>query len=227
MDSVELKLEAGEIHVRLAHYDMIDWPCPECGKACKLHDHQAERQWRHVDTCQYRTILDAEPPRSQCSDHGVRVVKMPWAEPSSRFTAPFELLAIEWLKAASQKAVAGLLRLSWAQFQNVAGLGTGAPVRVAGIHEGTARSISLPNRPDGEVRVATDLQNQTRDVIKSDSAASIAAEGLVGDMYVEISFGSKDVPSVTDGEPSKANRLYRCPSCWRRRIRFWIPPRTP
>jgi len=82
---------------------------PGCGAACKLHDHQPERQWRHLDTCQYQTILHAEPPRSACSNHGVRVVKMPWAEPSSRFTALFELLAIEWLKAASQKAVAEML----------------------------------------------------------------------------------------------------------------------
>jgi hypothetical protein len=34
VDSVELKLEAGEIHVRLGHAEMIDWPCPECGAAC-------------------------------------------------------------------------------------------------------------------------------------------------------------------------------------------------
>jgi transposase len=43
----------------------------------------------------------------------VRVVKLPWAESSSRFTALFEALAIEWLKQASQKAVAGQLGLSW------------------------------------------------------------------------------------------------------------------
>lgn len=46
-------------------------------------------------------------------EHGARAVKLPWAEPSSRFTALFERLAIDWLKAASQKAVAGQLRLSW------------------------------------------------------------------------------------------------------------------
>jgi len=63
------------------------WPCTECGAASPLYDHQPERRWRHLDTCQYRTILPAEPPRSQCSTHGVRVVKLPWAEPSSRFTA--------------------------------------------------------------------------------------------------------------------------------------------
>ena len=59
-----------------------------------------------------------ESPRSHCGDHGVRVVEMPWAKPSSRFTALLELLAIEWLKAASQKAVAGL-RLSWDEIRGI------------------------------------------------------------------------------------------------------------
>jgi len=95
VDSVELKLESGEIHVYLRHHDMMEWPCPECGAACKLYDHQPERRWRHLDTCQYQTILHAEPPRSECHDHGVKVIKLPWAEPSSRFTALFEALAIE------------------------------------------------------------------------------------------------------------------------------------
>jgi len=112
VDSVDLKLEAGEVHVYLRHDEVADWLCPECGAKCKLYDHQPERQWRHLDTCQYQTILHAEPPRSECGEHGVRVIKLPWSEPSSRFTALFEALAIEWLKAASQKAVAGLLRLS-------------------------------------------------------------------------------------------------------------------
>ena len=119
VDSVELGLEAGEIHVRLAHEEASEWPCPECGAASKLYDHQPERQWRHLDTCQYQTILHAEPPRAECRQHGVRVVKLPWAEPSSRFTAMFEALAIEFLKAASQKAVAGLLRLSWDEIHGI------------------------------------------------------------------------------------------------------------
>jgi transposase len=47
------------------------------------------------------------------------VVKLPWAEPSSRFTALFEALAIEWLKASSQKAVAELLKLSWDEIHGI------------------------------------------------------------------------------------------------------------
>ncbi|MBW6504053.1 transposase family protein, partial [bacterium] len=95
------------------------WPCPECGAMCALHDHQPERQWRHLDTCQYKTILHAAPPRSNCPEHGARVVKLPWAEPGGRFTALFEALAISWLKAASQKEVAGLLRMTWEEIHHV------------------------------------------------------------------------------------------------------------
>lgn len=119
VESVELQLEAGEVHVRLAHQEGIEWPCPECDAACPLYDHQPPRQWRHLDTCQYRTILHAAPPRSGCPEHGALVVKLPWAAPSSRFTALFEALAIEWLKAASQKAVAKLLQLSWDEIHGI------------------------------------------------------------------------------------------------------------
>ena len=119
VESVELKLEDGEVHVFLGHHEMIEWECPECGAAGKLHDHQPERRWRHLDTCQYQTILHAEPPRTECRNHGVKVIKLPWAEPSSRFTALFEALAIEWLKAASQKAVADRLKLSWDEIHGI------------------------------------------------------------------------------------------------------------
>lgn len=110
---MDLKLAQGEVHVYLKHGSGLQWPCPECGQACPLYDHQPERCWRHLDTCQFQTILHAEPPRSNCDEHGARAVKLPWAEPNSRFTALFEGIAITWLKVASQKAVADQLGLSW------------------------------------------------------------------------------------------------------------------
>jgi transposase len=119
VDRVELKLDAGEVHVHVDHAGTVDWPCPECGAACKLYDHQPERSWRHLDTCQYQTILHAKPPRVECSEHGVRVIKLAWAEPASRFTALFERLAIDWLKAASQSAVAEQLDLSWDEIHGI------------------------------------------------------------------------------------------------------------
>ena len=111
---VELKLsEEQAVHVYLEHDANARFACPECDRECMLHDHQPERRWRHLDTCQYQTILHAAPPRTNCPEHGPRVVKLPWAGPSSRFTALFERLVIDWLKVASQSAVAAQMGLSW------------------------------------------------------------------------------------------------------------------
>jgi len=119
IERVELKMGDGQVHVYLAHAEDWQWACARCGAECGLYDHQPERQWRHLDTCQYETILHAPVPRSNCPAHGPLVVQLPWAEPSSRFTALFEALAISWLRAASQQAVAGKLKLTWDEIHNI------------------------------------------------------------------------------------------------------------
>jgi len=87
-----------------------------------------------------------------------------------------------------------------AEFPTAAGLTDGAQVRVGGTHQGTVRRVVLPNRPDQKVRVEMDLKGATRDVIKKDSTAAIRTEGLVGDQFVEITFGSPAAPEVRDGD---------------------------
>jgi phospholipid/cholesterol/gamma-HCH transport system substrate-binding protein len=87
-----------------------------------------------------------------------------------------------------------------AGFHNVAGLNNGAEVRVGGIHAGTVRRIELPGQPEGDLTVVMDLQKSTRDLVKKDSVASIRSEGLLGDRYVEVSFGSNDARKLGDNE---------------------------
>ena len=86
------------------------------------------------------------------------------------------------------------------EFDNVAGLSDGADVRVGGIREGTVKSIKLPKRPDGKVIVTMDLSNETQSIVRQDSVASIQSSGLLGDKYVDVSFGSVDAPSLKGGE---------------------------
>jgi phospholipid/cholesterol/gamma-HCH transport system substrate-binding protein len=86
------------------------------------------------------------------------------------------------------------------EFDNVAGLNVGADVRVGGIRKGTVRSIRLPKTPDGKVAVTMDLDTDTQAIVKLDSVASIQSEGLLGDKYIEISFGSVDVERLKGGE---------------------------
>ena len=46
-------------------------------------------------------------------------MKLRWAEPSSRFTARMARLVIDWLRAASQKAVGEQLGLSWDEVHGI------------------------------------------------------------------------------------------------------------
>jgi len=85
-----------------------------------------------------------------------------------------------------------------ADFQNVGGLNIGAEVRIGGIHQGTVTEIDLPSRPDGKVTVVMNLKTETHNVIKKDSRASIKTEGLLGDKYIEISFGSPKAEAIGD-----------------------------
>jgi len=87
-----------------------------------------------------------------------------------------------------------------ADFQNVAGLTAGAEVRVGGLREGEVKRIQLPSKPGDKVQVVMDLVAHTRDVVKRDSVAAIDSEGMVGDKYVEISFGSDQSPKVGNGD---------------------------
>ncbi len=87
-----------------------------------------------------------------------------------------------------------------ADFQNVGGLNNGADVRIGGIHEGTVKEIDLPSQSDGKVTVIMSLRSATRNIIKKDSRASIKTEGLLGDKYIEISFGSPNADAAQDGD---------------------------
>jgi phospholipid/cholesterol/gamma-HCH transport system substrate-binding protein len=87
-----------------------------------------------------------------------------------------------------------------AQFGNVAGLDAGADVRVGGVHSGTVSSIVLPHKPGEKVTVVMDLSRSTHEIIKQDSVASIETEGLLGNQYLAISFGSAGKADVRDGD---------------------------
>jgi phospholipid/cholesterol/gamma-HCH transport system substrate-binding protein len=87
-----------------------------------------------------------------------------------------------------------------AQFDNVAGLSNGADVQVGGVHSGTVLSIKLPHKPGEKVTVVMELDKSTHEIIKQDSVASIETEGVLGNQYVAISFGSVGQAEVKNGE---------------------------
>jgi phospholipid/cholesterol/gamma-HCH transport system substrate-binding protein len=87
-----------------------------------------------------------------------------------------------------------------ADFDNVSGLNEGADVRVGGLRKGSVKNIQLPRQPNGKVVVLMDLEKETQSIVKMDSVADIKSEGMLGDKYIEISFGSMDAAKLRGGE---------------------------
>jgi transposase len=120
VERVELDFPGEAVHVYVDFPLEAAFECPECGEPAPRYDRREPRQWRHLDTMQFKTYLIASVPRVKCSQHGVQTVKVSWSEPHSRFTLLFERLAIAVLKATAVQSKAGsLLRLSAGQMHDV------------------------------------------------------------------------------------------------------------
>lgn len=100
--------------------DGVGAPCPECGELMPVYDRMPERTWRHLSVMQYRLELKCATPRCHCKEHGVKAVRVPWAEPGSRFTLHFEAFAVAVIAACrSLSQAAELLGLHWDSVQRI------------------------------------------------------------------------------------------------------------
>ena len=114
VSKVHLDAEAQEIVVDVTHPDQTKFCCPKCQLELSCYDHTQTRRWRHLDSCQFRTILRGSVPRVKCPQHGVKQVEVPWASPRSRFTLLFESFAISLLQATQTvQGARSILQLSW------------------------------------------------------------------------------------------------------------------
>jgi transposase len=108
---VQLDQKARQVVIQVACEETL-WGCPQCQRRMTIHDWQ-RRQWRHLDSCQFQTVIQAEVPVVKCPEHGAITVAVPWAEKYSRFTALFERLAIDVMLECSIKGACGILGISW------------------------------------------------------------------------------------------------------------------
>ncbi len=116
---VALRLAEEEVHL-VVQCRAGRLPCPTCGADCAFHDYAAVRTWRHLDTCQLRTYLQAEVPRVRCAQHGVLTAAVPWAMPYGRFTLLFETFALRLLRACmNQSKAAELLHVSFDELHEI------------------------------------------------------------------------------------------------------------
>jgi transposase len=154
-----------------------------------LYDHAAERQWRHLDTCQFQTYLHARIPRVDCPEHGVSNVEVPWGAKSSRFTLMMERLIIDLLLACQNvKSVCGLVGISWDAIAHVMERAVArgqkkkitAPIKYLGVDEKSFR------KGHHYITVVSDLEKGSVEYVAEDHTA----ESLAG-YYRQLSEADK------------------------------------
>ena len=99
--------------VTLVCTDTTEHTCPKCSQLCAFYDLRGFRQWRHLNTGTYRTVLRARVPRIICPEHGILTVLVSWASPSSRFTFGFEKEVVVWGQETSISGVARQMDVGW------------------------------------------------------------------------------------------------------------------
>jgi phospholipid/cholesterol/gamma-HCH transport system substrate-binding protein len=84
-------------------------------------------------------------------------------------------------------------------FYNVAGLTPGAPVQYQGVNVGRVEGVLLPAEPGGKIRVEMQLEEDVRDLIRTNTQAQVQTDGLVGNMIVVLLADPSPAPLVDAG----------------------------
>ena len=106
---VEVVLKAGQV-----------WADPTDATKRAHINGWTERQWRHLDTCQFETLIKARVPQLKYSDGTVQELAVPWAERYSRVTLLMEAFVVKLLQACpTTKGVCELTRLSWSTVNDI------------------------------------------------------------------------------------------------------------
>lgn len=108
---VDVKIDgtARQVQIRVECARGQVWGDPDTNGRAEIKDWE-ERSWRHLDTCQFETIITAKVPRLLLNSGKTLTVTVPWAAPRGRFTSSFEAHVIDLLQQC--RTVRGAARLA-------------------------------------------------------------------------------------------------------------------
>jgi transposase len=96
-----------DLHVGFARGSRF--ACPACGaEGCSVHDVR-EKEWRHLNFFQHKTVLKASIPRVTYDKCGIKQVSPPWGPTGSGSTLRFEAFLHSMVKAMPVANVAEIV----------------------------------------------------------------------------------------------------------------------
>jgi transposase len=111
---VDLCLKAQKVTIEVELDRKQVWADPTNEQA-RAHIHGwTTREWRHLDTCQFQTVIKACVPQLKYSNGQVQELVVPWADRFARVSKLLQAFVIRLLQACPNTTkVCALTRLSW------------------------------------------------------------------------------------------------------------------
>jgi transposase len=107
---VEICPETQSVEVRVECEEGAVWTDPDTRERAHVHEWR-ERRWRHLDTCEYKTVIIAKIPRLMLPSGKTMTVVVPWSEEGGgSFTKRMEAHLIDVLREC--KTTSGAARLA-------------------------------------------------------------------------------------------------------------------
>jgi transposase len=87
--------------------------CSICGKRSPGYDHLPKRQFSFIPIWNIAVSFAYAPRRVSCSDHGVVVESLPWADGKHHTTTAFQVFLSQWARLLSWQEVAQRFGTTW------------------------------------------------------------------------------------------------------------------
>ena len=177
---VRMELEAKRVVIEVECACGTSWGTED--ELLVVHGYET-RSWRHLDTMQFETLIEARVPRVRYEDGHTEMVRVPWAEPRSRWSVMFECFALRVIEhSRSVSRACELLRLDWSSAQRLMERAVARGLerrRLEGV-----RHLGIDEKSFGRgqdyISVLVDLNPETPRVLEvAEDRDTVAAVGLM------------------------------------------------
>ncbi len=95
----------------------------------------------------------------------------------------------------------------YSTFRHVKGLHMGSEVSLSGLRIGVVKGIVISTKDTKDLIVEMSIARSAERYIHKDSVAQIRTQGILGDKYIEISFGTESSPMLKNGDPIASDEV--------------------
>lgn len=130
----------------------------------------------------------------------MKISKIPTAKTGIFVIVCFALLVIALFAIGDKEKLFSSTSQYYVKIKEISGLKTGAQVSMSGINVGSVKSISLPAKTGDSVIIELTIVEEAQKLIRKDSKAQIATDGLVGNKVVTITGGTTASAVIAKGD---------------------------